>query len=313
MIIDVHEGPASEPLTIAEVMAHLRMDEGNQEPAPTAPTVAIQASPSAGNVDNGLHRYLVTFVTADGETQAGTSSAAATVVDRTINGKVSVTDIPVGGAAVTARRLYRTAAGGAVWLALATIADNTTTVYLDNVADASLGAGAPAGNTTDDPALSSLIEAARKEVEYELKRCLVTQTLDAYFDGFPCDQPMHLKLQPLQSVTSITYIDSNGDEQVLADTQYKVDAKSKPARIAPAYGCTWPSTRDEVNAVKVRFVAGYGAPAAVPKSIKQWMLLRIGSLWQNRATQIVDGRALISMPPSFASGLLDVERVWGRT
>lgn len=308
MSIVVYSAAATEPLSIAEVMAHLRLDEGNQEPAPTEPTAHLISPAAAGNVDNGVHRYLATFVTADGETQAGATSGGVTVADKTINGKVALTGIPIGGASVTARKLYRTAAGGAVWMLLATIADNTTAIYTDNTADASLGAGAPATNTTDDPALSALISAARAEVEGELHRYLVTQTIDAYFDSFPCGG---FRLPPLQSVVSITYIDASGDEQTLAADQYKVDSASKPARIKPAYGVTWPSTRCEDNAVKVRFVAGYGAASAVPKSIKQWMLLRIATLWKNRATQVIDGRTLISLPPTFSSGLLDAERVWG--
>ena len=137
--------PTVEPVTLAEVMAHLRLDASNQEQAPGAPTVALIVPAAAGNVDNGAHRYLVTFVTADGETEAGTPSAAVTVTDKSVNGKVTVSAIPLGGGAVTARKLYRTVAGGSTYLLLATLADNTTTTYTDNIADAGLGAGA--GNT----------------------------------------------------------------------------------------------------------------------------------------------------------------------
>lgn len=318
----VYAAPATEPLTIAEVMAHLRMDAGNQEPAPGAPSAALISPAAAGNVDNGLHRYVVTFVTADGETEAGTVSAGVTVADRTVNGKVALTNIPLGGAAVTARKLYRTAAAGSTYLALATIADNTTTTYTDNVSDASLGAGAPAVNTTDDPGLNVLISLARQQAETLMHRYLVTQTLDAYFDAFP-GEPYHslgalhpdkmsdeIRLPPLQSVAEITYIDTNGATQVLASDQYLVDAISQPARIVPAYGCSWPATRAQANAVKVRFVAGYGAASAVPKCVKQWMLMRIGTLWKQR-NEVVVGTIVQRIPEDLMDGLLDPERVWG--
>jgi len=167
-----------EPLTLAEVRTHLRIDSSSAEPAPSAPTVALAAVPIAGNVDNGAHRYRVTFVTADGETEGGDISAAVTVADKTVNGKVEVTAIPVGGSAVTSRKVYRTAAAGTTYLLLATIANNTATTYTDNIADASLGAGAPSTNTTGDPELNRLIIGARMKAEEQTFRSLCTQTWD---------------------------------------------------------------------------------------------------------------------------------------
>lgn len=108
---------------------------------PTAPTAALGSG--AGSVDNGAHAYKVTFVSANGETEAGAASGAATVVDKTVNGKVALSAIPVGPPGTIARRLYRTVAAGTVYLGLATIADNATTTYTDNIADASLSTDQP--------------------------------------------------------------------------------------------------------------------------------------------------------------------------
>lgn len=297
--------PATEPLTLGELANHCRLDETNQEPAPSAPTAALAAVPVAGNVDNGAHRYLVTYVTADGETQAGVVSSAVTIADKTVNGQVAVSSIPLGGASVTARKLYRTAAGGTTYMLLATIADNTTTSYTDNIADSSLGAGAPMTNTTGDPMLNMLITAARQHVETYLKRKLITQTLDLYLDQFPC---WTINLPPLQSVTAITYFDSNGVEQTLASDQYLVDSTTQPARITPAFGLVWPVTQWRNNAVKVRFVAGYGAASAVPACVKNWMLIRIKTLWDQR-DQLVKQLGMPTFEPSFVDSLLDSEIV----
>jgi hypothetical protein len=63
--------------------------------------------------------------------------------------QVALSGIPVGAASVTARKIYRTVAGGAApYKLLATLADNVTTTYLDALADASLGANAPSGDTS---------------------------------------------------------------------------------------------------------------------------------------------------------------------
>lgn len=311
MTIVVYAAAATEPVTVAEVLNHARLDASNTEPAPGIITAALAATPIAGNVDNGAHRYAATFVTADGETQAGTVSAAVTVADKTVNGKVELTAIPIGGALVTSRKLYRTAAGGSTYLLLATIANNTATTYTDNIADSSLGAGAPSTNTTSDPLLGVLIASARAAAEQHLRRYLISQTLDAYFDGFPKNNGGFL-LPPLQSVTSITYVDVDGATQTLSASLYSVDIKSQPARITPAYDEEWPDTRVQNNAVIVRFVAGYGAAAAVPQCVKNWMLIRIKTLWDSRGQIVIGANGLAQIPSDFVDGLLDSERVVGR-
>lgn len=310
--IEVYAAAAAEPVTAAEVCAHARIDASNVEPAPGVITAALPGTPVAGNVDNGAHRYRATFVTSTGETDGGTISAAVTVADKTVNGKVALTAIPIGGALVTSRKLYRTAAGGTAYLLLATIADNTTTTYTDNIADSSLGAGVPTANTTSDPLLNVLIASARASAEQQLNRYLVAQTLDAYFDSFPRKSPYEFSLPPLSTVTSITYVDEDGATQTLAASGYVVDAKSKPARISLAYNEDWPDTRVQNNAVTIRFVAGYGAAATVPQSIKQWMLLRIATAWENRFALVIGTSGMVELPPAFVDGLLDPERVYGQ-
>lgn len=297
--------PATEPLTISEVTAHCRIDDTNLENAPSAPTTTLASPVAPGNVDNGVHRWLITFTTADGETQAGVASAAITVADKTINGQASLTNIPIGGASVTGRKVYRTLAGGSTYYLSGTIANNTATTYTDNIADASLGVGAPTANTTGDPLLNMLITAARQHAETYLKRALITQTVDLHLDCFPC---WTIKLPPLQSVTAITYFDSNGVEQTLAADQYLVDSTTLPARITPAYGLVWPSTQYRNNAVKVRFVAGYGAASAVPACVKNWMLMRIKTLWDQR-DQLTKQLGMPVFEPAFVDGLLDPETV----
>lgn len=101
---------------------------------PGAPTLADSGSP--GN-PNGTYFYKVSFVGIDGsESEAGTLSASITVTTNQIN----LTAIPTGNTSVTSRRLYRTVASGTDLLFLATLSDNTSTTYTDDIADGSLGA-----------------------------------------------------------------------------------------------------------------------------------------------------------------------------
>ena len=171
--------------------------------------------------------------------------------------------------------------------------------------------------TTELATMQILIASARAYAEQELQRKIITQTLDAYFDEFPRYEnnsyPCCFRLPPLQSVTSISYVDTNGVTQTLASNQYLVDSVSIPARIAPAYGTYWPSTLTQNNAVKVRFIAGYGDPEDVPACVKNWMLVRIKGAWDNRANLVIgQGFNLTQLPPSMFDSLLDPERVVGR-
>lgn len=107
------------------------------------PDPAIVFGTGAGNVDDGAHHYGVTFVVNGIESRMSALSGAAVIVDKTNIGQVSLTAIPtLANAPVgTTRKLYRTKVGfPTVAYLLATIADNTTTVYTDNTADAGLGA-----------------------------------------------------------------------------------------------------------------------------------------------------------------------------
>jgi hypothetical protein len=80
------------------------------------------------------------------DTTADASLGAAVGVGTTLN-IVNLTGLPLGDATVTGRKLYRTAAGGAVLKLLYTLADNTTTTFSDSSADSVLGAAAPVANT----------------------------------------------------------------------------------------------------------------------------------------------------------------------
>lgn len=281
MTLRIITPPAVEPVSIREVMNWSRIDQSNQEPPPGAPTVALASPAAPGNVNDGDHRYAVSFVTADGETQAGTISGAVTVADKTVNGQVTLTAIPLGGALVTARKLYRTAAAGSTYMLLATIANNTATTYTDNIADASLGAGAPSVNTTSDPMLGMLITAARSIAEQRTARAFITQTWELLLDVFPTKE-IEIGMLPLQSIASVKYYDSDGVLQTMDTADYVLDIDAVPGWLLPAYNVTWPATYAIAQAVIIRFVAGYGAAgSSVPAEIRTWICAQVAAAYRN--------------------------------
>lgn len=144
-------------------------------------------------------------------------------------------------------------------------------------------------DTASDTLITALIPAARQYAEDYLQRGLITQTLRLSLDVFPADV---IEVYPsLQSVTSIKYTDTDGVLQTWDIANYLVDTYSTPGRITPAYGVEFPSTRTQMNAVEVVFVAGYGAADDVPQAIKQALLLLIGHWYENREAVNVGGTA----------------------
>src|SRR5690606_36285460 len=91
------------------------------------------------------------------------------------------------------------------------------------------------------------------------------QTLTLTLDRFPCG-PIYLPYPPLQSVSSIGYVDPQGVAQTVGVADYQVDINSEPGRLVPAYGTTWPSTQCVLGAVTIEYVAGYSDVCDVPQS-----------------------------------------------
>lgn len=159
----------------------------------------------------------------------------------------------------------------------------------------------------EDALITALIVAAREQAEHETGRALVTQTWELVHDEFP--EAFVLRRAPIQSVTSLKYLDdATGAEQTLDPADYLLDKDSEPGYVVPAYGKAWPATWPVPNAVRVRYVCGYGLAAAVPVAIKQWMLLAIGTMYAQRETLIVGQSA--SLPDRFWAGLLDPYRLY---
>lgn len=143
--------------------------------------------------------------------------------------------------------------------------------------------------TDDDATIDAIVAAARQHIEGEMNRVLVTQTWRATFGHFPRFLgPIRLAKGPVSAVSSVKYYDDQDVLQTLAAELYQVDLSNEVAEIWPAPGECWPSTfmrwlgRARRDAVTVEFIAGYGAPAAVPELFKQAIRLLAGDWFANR-------------------------------
>lgn len=133
----------------------------------------------------------------------------------------------------------------------------------------------------DNALIAALITTAREVIESETHRAFITQTWQMILDTAP--HIIEIPKPPLQSVVSITVIDSAGDESVVSSDDYMVDASQNSyGRVTPNLGCTWPSHRGFASFI-IEFKAGYGDAASdVPENLKQAILVFMGHMYENR-------------------------------
>jgi uncharacterized phiE125 gp8 family phage protein len=149
----------------------------------------------------------------------------------------------------------------------------------------------------DDPLLRDMLRAAREYCETVTARQLCTATLRMTLDAFPCgDGVIELPRAPVQSVDAIAYVDSAGNTQTLDPALYLLDATREPARVTPAYGGTWPTTRCQVAAVQIDFIAGYADLKQIPAGVRHAMRLLVGGWYTQREDWITGGGGAAKIP-----------------
>lgn len=167
--------------------------------------------------------------------------------------------------------------------------------------------------SADDTLITMLIATARRTVESDTNRALITQTWELVLDAFPTSTQIRLPLPPLQSVSSIKYYTNATPsvEATFASTNYLVSTDDNyGGLIVLKDSASWPVITDplEKGAVRIKFICGYGAAAAVPEIYKQAMLLLIGHWYENRETIQVTGAVPKELPMAYES-LIWQERV----
>lgn len=128
----------------------------------------------------------------------------------------------------------------------------------------------------DDALFAALISAARDHVERYCGTPLATQTVEVKCDDF-CDMA-RLPVAPAQSVSSISYVDTAGDDQTLPTSVYEERFDGLEAAVVPAYGQRWPA-KQIGSRVTLTAVVGY---EATPPAVKHAMLLWIAEAYLNR-------------------------------
>lgn len=147
----------------------------------------------------------------------------------------------------------------------------------------------------EDVLISSLIPVAREMAEQRTHRALIDQEWRDRCIAAP--DRLSLGRWPVMRVT-----------EILADGEV-VDLSLVDQSLGDHAQVAWSGWRGADVVVSYR--AGYGERVEdVPSSIRQWMLLQIGSMYSDRQAHAVGGTGSVAVNPQ-ASGLLDPYRVWG--
>lgn len=130
-------------------------------------------------------------------------------------------------------------------------------------------------HTDDDTYLTALIVAARDHAERYTGTRIAQQIVTVKCDGF--DDFDWLPVAPVESVT-ITYVDTAGATQTLADTVYELRADDLDASIVLKYGQTWPAIQMG-SRITVLATVGY---VTVPAALKHALLMFISDAFERR-------------------------------
>jgi uncharacterized phiE125 gp8 family phage protein len=145
----------------------------------------------------------------------------------------------------------------------------------------------------DDFIEETLIPACRQAVEKYLNRSLYTQTWKAHLTRFKNE--IKLSKGKIQSITHIKYYKSN-TLTTLDDTLYNFTASDNVCTVEAAFNTSFPVADYRLQAVEIKFVAGYGTTEAViPKPITLGILQTISHYYNNR-NPIAFGGTPIEIP-----------------
>ena len=168
----------------------------------------------------------------------------------------------------------------------------------------------PTGDAAADAATDMLVTAwiagITAHAEDYMGQAIITQMWRVTLDAFP--KAIMLPKPPVISVDSVKYLDENGVQQTLDPADYVLDKESKPGWLVPAYGKTWPTTYDQVNAVTVDVQCGSGDDdASVPPKIRLYLLAKLREQYDPAVRPEKD-----TVQASFIDRLLDFEMIYAR-
>lgn len=158
------------------------------------------------------------------------------------------------------------------------------TLFPVTLAEARLHLRVDADHTAEDTLIQLFIESATADAEQVMRRAIMPQKWQTTFDQF--ESPLNLRRPTVTAVDSVKYIEPvAGVLTTLDPSTYRVILSEYNTCVYPNWNTSWPTARLTEDAVTVVFSTGYANAAAVPASIKAWVLLRVATLFENRESE----------------------------
>ena len=136
-------------------------------------------------------------------------------------------------------------------------------------------------HSDDDSLIVASVAAARAHVEARAGTRLYTQTVSFKTDSW--DDFANLPICPVQSISSVSYVDIAGDVITLPTTVYETRLELMEPSIVLKYAQVWPTIR-EGSLITVTAVVGYGAAGAQPPEVIHAIKLLVGDMYAQRET-----------------------------
>lgn len=143
---------------------------------------------------------------------------------------------------------------------------------------------------SEDALFETYIPAAREWVESYTGLTLTKRTVTQAFDYFDGDLRLHAWPVASPAGLAVRYADQDGEPQLVDDA--RLIPSRRPARVAPAFGGSWP--RCYYGSVEVTVLAGF-EPGKAPEKLVQAMLLLIAH-WYNVREAVMVGTVASEVP-----------------
>jgi uncharacterized phiE125 gp8 family phage protein len=138
----------------------------------------------------------------------------------------------------------------------------------------------------EDSVITRIRKTVRETAEQYQNMAYLPQTYQLILDGWPDKDYICLKVSPVRTITSITYIDSSEVTHTFSTDYYYLDDNQKPPRAALKYSESWPSeTLRPTGAITIEFEAGFldltTYQSKMQTSTDQWMLAACYFMYRN--------------------------------